>query len=711
MKGTIQPLPGSPLPLGVQLTPQGINFALFSRHADSVALAITLPGRHNQPAQMFPLDPAVHKTGDVWHILLQGAPPGLRYGYRIIGPNDPERSGHFYNGRDILLDPYARALVSGTWGEARPYIGKEPCCLIDHEPYDWEGDRPLKTPIQDTIIYELHVRGFTQHSSAQVAYPGTFRGLTEKINYLRSLGITAVELLPVTEFNENEALFTNPTTGEPLKNYWGYSPLLFGAPKASYSSKPAAVLHEFRDMVKAFHRAGIEVYLDVVFNHTAEGGHDGHSTSFRGIDNTIYYLLDPWTKAYLNYSGCGNTCNCNHPITRKLIMDMLRWWVVEMHVDGFRFDLASILSRGMDGSVLANPPVVELLAEDPVLSDAKIIAEAWDAGGLYQVGNFSTYKRWAEWNGRFRDDVRSFMCGHPGKVPSLATRIAGSADLYRDHGRSPSNSINFITSHDGFTLADLVSYNQKHNLLNGENNRDGDNNNISWNSGTEGASSDPAILALRQRRVRSFALILLLSHGVPMLAAGDEFGRSQGGNNNAWSQDNTTSWIDWRLAEKNKDLLRFFTMLIRLRRNHPVFRRTSFYPPQGESKHLTASSDICWYGQNGRKPDWGHESRTLAFLLKGASVPLRPEDDFFVMLNGSTNTPAVFTVPSPPDKEQRWVRIIDTAASSPMDINLPEQGMPVLTGQNLRIVPMGCMVLQTVPRHRLPVSHNNTRQL
>ena len=701
MKGTIQPLPGTPLPLGVQLTPQGINFALFSRHADSVALAITLPGQHDQQPEMFPLDPAVHKTGDVWHILLQGAPPGLRYGYRIIGPNAPQKSGHFYNGTNILLDPYARALVSGKWGEERPWLGSEPCCLIDHEQYDWEGDRPLKTPIQDTIIYELHVRGFTRHASAQVAHPGTFRGLIEKIDYLRKLGITAIELLPVTEFNENEALFTNPKTGELLKNYWGYSPLLFGAPKASYSSNPAAVLHEFRDMIKAFHRAGIEVYLDVVFNHTAEGGQDGHSTSFRGIDNTIYYLLDPWTKAYLNYSGCGNTCNCNHPVTRKLIMDMLRWWVVEMHVDGFRFDLASILSRGLDGSVLANPPVVELLAEDPVLSDAKIIAEAWDAGGLYQVGSFSTYKRWAEWNGRFRDDVRSFMCGHPGKVPALATRIAGSSDLYRDHGRSPCNSINFITSHDGFTLADLVSYNNKHNLANGENNRDGDHNNISWNSGVEGPTSDPGILALRERRVRSFAVILLLSHGVPMLVAGDEFGRSQGGNNNAWSQDNPTSWIDWGLAEKNKNLLRFFSMLIRLRRNHRVFRRTSFYPQEGESKHLTASPDICWFGQNGRKPDWSAESRTLAFLLKGASVPLTPEDDFFVMFNGSTNTSAVFSVPTPPDNRQRrWVRIVDTAALPPLDISLAEQGMPVLTGQHLRIPPMGCMVLQAIARKK-----------
>lgn len=688
------------MPLGAKPTPQGINFAIFSRHAHSVALAITLPGAHDQAPLIYPLDPSVHKTGDIWHILLQGAPPGLRYGYRIIGPNEPQVSGHFYNGKHILLDPYARALASGPWGEIRSYLGSEPCCLIDHEPYDWEDDQFPKTPIQDTIVYELHVRGFTKHPSSQVAHPGTFLGLIEKIDYLRKLGITAVELLPVTEFDENENLFTHPKTGEPLKNYWGYNPLLFGAPKAAYSSNPGAVLREFRDMVKAFHRAGIEVYLDMVFNHTAEGGEDGPTTSFRGIDNTIYYLLDPWTKAYLNYSGCGNTCNCNHPITRKLILDMLRWWVVEMHVDGFRFDLASILSRGVDGSILANPPVVEMLAEDPVLRDAKIIAEAWDAGGLYQVGNFSTSNRWAEWNGRFRDDVRSFMCGHPGKVPELATRIAGSSDLYRAHGRSPCNSINFITSHDGFTLADLVSYNTKHNLNNGEKNRDGDNNNISWNSGVEGPTTDQQILALRQRRIRTFAVILLLSHGVPMLAAGDEFGRSQEGNNNAWCQDNHISWIDWGLMKKNKDLLHFFTMLIRLRRNHKIFRRTTFYPQDGETKHLTASPDICWFGQNGRAPDWSAESRTLAFLLKGASVPLSPEDDFFVMLNGSTNTPAVFTVPAPPSKERRWVRIIDSAAKPPLDISLPEQGMSVLKGQNLFVPPMGCMVLQTLMKKR-----------
>lgn len=701
MKGTIQPLPGSPLPLGAQARAGGVNFALFSRHAQGVTLAITLPGGQKRPPLFFPLDPAMHRTGDVWHIFLQGAPPTLRYGYRITGPSDSRADGHCYDGRHILLDPHARLVHSGPWGEARPFLGIEPCCLLDHEPYDWEGDRPLRIPIQDTIIYELHVRGFTRHPSARVRHPGTFHALTEKIGYLRALGITAVELLPVTEFDENEALFTNPATGEPLKNYWGYNPLLFGAPKASYSSDPGAALREFRDMVKAFHRAGIEVYLDMVCNHTGEGDYNGRSSSFRGIDNSIYYLLDPWTRAYLNFSGCGNTCNCNHPVFRELVVDTLRWWVLAMHVDGFRFDLAAILSRGEGGTVLADPPLVELLAEDPVLQDTKIIAEAWDAGGLYQVGSFSRHRRWAEWNGQFRDDIRSFMCGHPGQVPRIATRITGSSDLYRAHGRSPSNSINFITSHDGFTLADLVSYNHKRNLANGERNRDGENNNISWNSGAEGPSADPAISALRQRRIRTFAVLLLLSHGVPMLVAGDEFGRSQGGNNNAWCQDNPTSWIDWSLAERHKGLLRFFTMLIRLRNTHRLFRRTTWYPQEGERSRANTEPSIRWFGQQGGPVDWSAESRTLAYLLQGASEPV-PEDDFFIMLNGSINTPAVFTVPAATSRERHWVRIVDSAARPPLDINPVEQGISVPSGRHLHLPPMGCMVLQSVTVTKTP---------
>ena len=467
--------------------------------------------------------------------------------------------------------------IPRTGADSAPVSARNPAaCSISTTTTGKETGRSTSR-LRDSIIYELHVRGFTRHPSSQVRCPGTFKGVTEKIPYLKRLGITAVELMPVTEFNENETTFVNPQTGERLKNFWGYSPLSFFAPKSGYSSDLEAPLNEFRDMVKALHRAGIEVILDIVYNHTAEGGADGPTTSFRGIDNTIYYLLDPWTRAYLNFSGCGNTCNCNHPIVRNLIMDALRWWVVDMHVDGFRFDLASILGRDANGQVLANPPVVEMIAEDPVLADTKIIAEAWDAAGLYQVGNFSPHHRWAEWNGRFRDDVRAFMCGHPGMVPALATRIAGSSDLYQRHGRRPCNSINFITSHDGFTLADLVSYNEKHNLSNGENNRDGDNHNLSWNSGVEGPTTDKKILALRSRRIRTMAVILLLSQGVPMLVAGDEFGRSQQGNNNAWCQDNAISWLDWSLAEKNREQVRFFRKLIQLRKSHPIFRRDDFF--------------------------------------------------------------------------------------------------------------------------------------
>ncbi|MCI5211584.1 MAG: glycogen debranching enzyme, partial [Candidatus Electrothrix sp. ATG2] len=437
-------------------------------------------------------------TTFVQHIQVSGLPPYIRYGYRLAGPMEPNTSGLAYDDNLIMLDPYAKEVRSPRWGQDRSCINHQTCGLIPlPDNYDWEEDRPLNIPLQDTIIYEMHVRGFTRHPSSQCSFPGSFKGVCEKIDYLKALGITAVELMPVTEFDETECLFRNPETGERLRNFWGYSPLSFFAPKASYSSDSAHPLREFRDMVKTLHRAGIEVILDIVFNHTSEGGWDGCTSSFRGIDNPIYYLLDPDTKEYLNFSGCGNTCNCNHPIVRNLIMDALHWWVIEMHVDGFRFDLASILGRDQNGNVLSNPPVVEMIAEDPVLAHTKIIAEAWDAAGLYQVGHFSPHHRWAEWNGRFRDDIRMFMNGTPDMVSTLATRIAGSSDLYQHNGRRPCNSINFITSHDGFTLADLVSYQEKQNLANGEDNRDGDNNNLSWDSGITGETDDPKILALR----------------------------------------------------------------------------------------------------------------------------------------------------------------------------------------------------------------------
>ena len=694
MKNVFSTRVGSPLPLGSSITPQGVNFAIFSRHAEAVSLVIAADSE--RPGwEEIALAPAIHKTGDVWHILLCDAPLDLRYGYRLQGPQAPNDAGHAFDAARILLDPYAKEIHSPDWGRPRSCLGAEPCCLLDRHDYDWEGDRPLNIPLHDSVIYELHVRGFTRHPSSQAAHPGTFRGLTEKINYLKRLGITAVELMPVTEFNENEPTFVNPQSGERLKNFWGYSPLSFFAPKCGYSSDLDAPLTEFRDMVKALHRAGIEVILDIVYNHTAEGGADGPTTSFRGIDASIYYLLDPWTRAYLNFSGCGNTCNCNHPIVRNLIMDALRWWVVDMHVDGFRFDLASILGRDANGQVLANPPVVEMIAEDPVLSATKIIAEAWDAAGLYQVGSFSPHHRWAEWNGRFRDDVRAFLCGRPGMVPALATRLAGSSDLYQAHGRSPNNSINFITSHDGFTLADLVSYNAKHNLNNGEDNRDGDNHNLSWNSGAEGPTADKKILALRSRRIRTMAVILLLSQGTPMLAAGDEFGRSQQGNNNAWCQDNDVSWLDWTLAKKNRLQLRFFRKLIHLRKAHPIFRRVDFFQIDNPPETHVHGLEILWQGLQPGQQDWSHECRTLALLLNGAA--LAPEDDdFFIMLNGHPTDPALFTVP-PPTRNRTWTRIVDTGRPGPLDFVDPKRADAVECGQTVSVSSMGCVVLQSQP--------------
>lgn len=690
---------GHPLPLGSTRRPEGINFSLFSRNAQGVSLVLFESGKE-APCAEIAFDPAVNRTGDVWHIMIHDLDPDLRYGYRLQGPFDPKGAGHRFDPKRILLDPYAKALTgSSEWGV--PYRrsgGKSPlstfqrrCCVVNDE-FDWEGDRPLNIPLKDTVIYELHTRGFTRHPSAGVAHPGTYQGIVEKIPYLKKLGITAVELLPVSEFNEHETIFKNPETGAPLKNFWGYSPISFVAPKASYAvnGRNGNQVREFKEMVKALHRAGIEVILDVVFNHTAEGGSDGPTICFRGLDNTIYYLLTPDTKEYLNFSGCGNTVNCNHPLVRHLIMDCLRYWVMEMHVDGFRFDLASVLGRDQQGNVLSNPPMVEKIAEDPILAHTKIIAEAWDAAGLYQVGSFSTNQRWAEWNGKFRDDVRSFMCGHPGAIADLATRIAGSADLYQANGRKPHNSINFVTSHDGFTLLDLVSYNEKHNRANGEENRDGCNHNISWNSGMEGPTADPAVGGLRSKRIRTFAAILMLSQGVPMFVAGDEFGRSQAGNNNAYCQDNEISWIDWTLAERNKDLLRFFRLLISLRKAHPVFRRTGFFPAPA-AKH---KGEIEWQSTEKNKQDWSADCRTLAFLLHGIRDRKRSDDDFFIMLNGNLDERS-FAVPAAPGKRV-WHKLMDTGTPPPHDI-YPEERCPRITDKRIKVAGMAAVALISKP--------------
>ena len=458
-------------------------------------------------------------------------------------------------------------------------------------------------------------------------------------------------------------------------------------------------------MVLALHQAGIEVFLDIVFNHSGEGGYDGKTSSFRGIDNTIYYLLDQENNAYLNFSGCGNTLNCNHPVVRDLIRDALRFWVIEMHVDGFRFDLASILGRDQNGHVLSNPPMIEMIAEDPVLRDTKIIAEAWDAAGLYQVGTFSTDTRWAEWNGRFRDDVRAFMAGHDDTVRRLATRIAGSSDLYQTSSRSPLSSINFITSHDGFTLYDLVSYDGKHNLANGENNRDGDNHNISWNSGYEGTPGSAEVRKLRFRRIRSMAAILLLSQGIPMFTAGDEFGRSQKGNNNAWCQDNSVSWLDWSLAETNADLLRFFRLCIALRKNHSVFKREEFFLHHNPADGVNLQPEITWQYLQPDQQNWSTDCHGLAFLLHGMESAIRRDDDFFVMLNGDRRETLEFLPPPVPVSEETrsWRKIIDTAAPSPYDFVDIADAPGVSAMHPVSLLPQAVVVLQSAKNPQITV--------
>ncbi|MBP5232755.1 MAG: glycogen debranching protein GlgX, partial [Planctomycetes bacterium] len=564
---------GAALPFGATVTAHGINFSIYSRHATGATLVLFVSGISDAVAEI-PLDPVSHRTGRVWHIEVLGVDPTVvRYGWRIDGPWDPAK-GMRFDARQILLDPYAKALTGGeVWGEPQIRRTFDPekdghafarrCCLPPAD-FDWEDIPPLRVPLEDSVIYELHVRGYTIHPSSGAAKPGTYRALAEKIPYLKELGVTAVELMPVFEFDENEHQRVDPDTGQILRNFWGYSPMAFFAPKASYAcnGRGGGAVNEFKEMVRDFHRAGLEVILDVVFNHTAEGDERGPTISFRGIDNVIYYIKDA-KGGYANFSGCGNTVNCNDPSVQAFIIDCLRYWVAEMHVDGFRFDLASILGRGPSGEVLQNPPLIERIAYDPVLADTKMIAEAWDAAGLNQVGRFPGSGRWSEWNGYFRDDMRRFWRGEAGMVSAFASRICGSDDLYHYH---PGQSINFITAHDGFTLSDLVTYCEKHNLKNGEENRDGESHNHSQNFGVEGPSDYPAVKWEWHKMRKNLIASLLLSQGTPMLLGGDEFGRTQQGNNNPYCQDNEISWVDWSLREKDEGFLRFVRLMIALRR-------------------------------------------------------------------------------------------------------------------------------------------------
>ncbi len=681
---------GFPLPLGATVLPDGVNFAIFSRHAHSVELVVeTFTEEGEKESYSFTLLPRYNRTGDIWHILLPLYWKNIRYGYRIYGPTDIQNRGTFFDPSLILIDPYCHMLEPRTWG-VESFYGKRPCCRIPLHSFDWQGDTPLKTPLHETVIYELHVRGFTASKTSEAQWPGTYRGIIEKIPYLQELGITAVELMPVAEFDENDNPFIDPDSGIRLKNFWGYNSINFFSLKAGFAANPGDHIREFKEMVLALHQAGIEVILDIVFNHSGEGDYNGTTSSFRGIDNPIYYLLEPDSHAYMNFSGCGNTMNCNHPVVRELIRSALRYWVIEMHVDGFRFDLASILGRDKKGNVLPDPPMLEMIAEDPILRDTKIIAEAWDAAGLYQVGSFSTDKRWSEWNGKFRDDVRSFFAGLQESVTNMATRIAGSSDLYLPSSRGPCNSINFITSHDGYTLYDLVSFEKKNNRLNGENNRDGDNHNISWNSGEEGLQVSEKQEALRFRRIKSMALTLLLSQGVPMITAGDEFGRTQQGNNNAWCQDNETSWLDWSLALKNQGLLRFFRNCIQLRKNHRVFRRDIFFQDTSASE----PAEIIWQSLIPGTTDWSPECHHLAFLLNGSRF-----DDFhfFIMLNGHRALPITFRLPPPPNisGSLKWYKIVDTSRKSPEDFVAVQHASFFRAGDTVEIAPMAAVVLRT----------------
>ncbi len=608
--------PGKPLPFGATIVPGGVNFSIFSSYATSCELVLFRKDER-EPYGIIPF-PDKFRIGNVYSMIVFDLDiEETEYGFRMDGPFNPQE-GHRFNKTKILMDPYAK-MIGGrdVWGVdpdwSNPYQHRARLVLDD---FDWEGDHPLEYPTGDLVIYEMHVRGFTQHPSSGVDNPGTYAAIRQKIPYLKQLGINCLELMPIHEFDEFENARVSPVDGRKLLNYWGYSNVGFFAPKAGFaaSGKYGMQVDELKATIKELHKAGIEVILDVVFNHTAEGNENGPYISYRGIDNRTYYILTP-DGYYYNFSGCGNTLNCNHPVTRGLILDCLRYWASDYHIDGFRFDLASILGRDQNGAPLSNPPLLEALAHDPILGKCKLIAEAWDAGGLYQVGSFPSWGRWAEWNGKYRDDVRKFVKGEMGKTGAISQRVAGSPDLYGGERRGSRASINFVTCHDGFCMMDLVSYNGKHNEANGENNRDGGNDNDSWNCGWEGESTDPEVNRLRRKQIKNMVTILLLSQGVPMILSGDEFGNSQGGNNNAYCQDSDISWLNWDDLKKNPDLFDFFRKMIAFRKAHPVLRHEGHF----EYRDVVGSGipDISWHGTKAWQADFGGMSRVFAFMLCG----------------------------------------------------------------------------------------------
>ncbi len=653
---------GSSSPLGATVSKGGVNFSVFSKSATDIELLLFEDTYGTGPVRSIRLDPAANRTYHYWHVFVPGVRAGQIYGYRVEGPSDPARGMRFDRGK-VLLDPYGRGVVvpdnysrdaASREGDSAATAMKS--VVMDPSSYDWEGDKPLKRPSARTIVYEMHVRGFTRHPSSGIDENkrGTFAGLIEKIPYLQKLGITAVELLPVFQFDAQDC--------PPGKiNYWGYAPISFFAPHQAYSSRkdPLGPVDEFRDMVKALHRAGIEVILDVVFNHTAEGNQDGPTLCFRGFENEAYYILEKDRRFYSNYTGCGNTLDASNPIVRRMVVDSLRHWVSEMHVDGFRFDLASILTRDENGTPLANPPVLWDIESDPVLAGAKLIAEAWDAAGLYQVGSFIG-DSWKEWNGRFRDDARSFFRGEEGSVARFADRLIGSPEIFGHEEREPEQSVNFVTCHDGFTLNDLVSYNEKHNEANGEGNRDGTNDNRSWNCGVEGPTDDPVVEKLRNRQVKNFLTVTLMSIGMPMILMGDEVRQTQRGNNNAYCQDNEISWFDWTLLEKHSDLHRFVTLLNARR----VLRDIEHEKARLSLNQMIRQAAKSWHGVKLNQPDWSSHSHCLAF-----SVEAHREKMLLLAILNAYWEPLDFELPPVAGQGGNpWRRWIDTSLDSPYDI-------------------------------------------
>lgn len=649
---------GSSYPLGASRKGTVTNFALFSEHGSEITLAL-FHGMESDPFFEITLDAKKNKTENIWHISLEDVPEQTAYAYRI-GGEKIEEEGLIFDDRIYLLDPYARGVASPNVWHKTPkdsynYLPRGK--ILDSSVFDWQEMPQPHIPFEKLVIYETHLRAFTIDKSSQVKHPGTYLGLIEKIPYLKELGINAIELLPIFEFNECENKQRSPLTGKRLHNFWGYSTVNFFSPMNRYASEgnwESSIL-ECKEMIREMHRHGIEVFLDVVYNHTAECGSTGPVLSFKGIDNPVYYILSE-NGEYLNFSGTGNTFNCNHPTVRKLIIDSLKYWTKEFHIDGFRFDLASILTRDVDGTPMENPPLISEILAEPSLAKTKLIAEAWDAAGLYQVGSFPGRGKWGEWNGKYRDVTRRFIKGTDGQVASFASALCGSEDLYGKEC-APFHSINFVTAHDGYTLNDLVSYQQKHNMANGEKNQDGANDNESWNCGEEGPSCDQEIIRLRTRQMKNFLIALFVSAGTPMLLSGDEYGHTKGGNNNPYCQDNKLNWFLWDELKKNRKLFSFCKKLIEFRKEHaPLFCRKKF---------LT-EKDITWHGHTPLCPNWNDSSRFIAFTLHGCQG-----GDLYIAFNANYENANVELPPL--SHHRKWSQVTNTAEESSHDFILGDK--------------------------------------